>query len=50
MSIITVTFSMLMAGHPVTVATLPQFLLSMRTACWSSALCAASASSVRRDV
>jgi len=32
MSIITVTFSMLMAGHPVTVATLPQFLLSMRTA------------------
>ena len=32
MSIITVIFSMLMAGHPVTVATLPQFLLSMRTA------------------
>ena len=32
MSIITVIFSMLMAGQAVTVATLPQFLLSMRTA------------------
>jgi EmrB/QacA subfamily drug resistance transporter len=32
MSIITVIFAMLMAGQPVTAATLPQFLLSMRTA------------------
>ena len=32
MGIITVIFSMFMAGHPVTAATLPQFLLSMRTA------------------
>ena len=32
MSIITVIFSMLMAGQPVTAATLPQFLMSMRTA------------------
>jgi EmrB/QacA subfamily drug resistance transporter len=32
MSIITVTFAVLMAGEPVTRATQPQFLLSMRTA------------------
>jgi MFS family permease len=32
MSIITVIFSVLMAGQPVTVETQPQFLLSMRTA------------------
>jgi hypothetical protein len=32
MSIITVIFAVLMAGEPVTRATQPQFLLSMRTA------------------
>jgi len=32
MSIITVIFAILMAGHPVTAATQPQFLMSMRTA------------------
>jgi hypothetical protein len=54
MSIITVIFSMLMAGHPVTVATLPQFLLSMRTAllvfcalCGIGILCSAGRLNIR---